>query len=253
MPSNMPAPPDAGASGVSTTHLLVVDDDVEITRLLSRYFGAHGFRVSSVGDGVQMRQVLATQQVDIVMLDLGLPGEDGLALTRHLREHWHGPVIIITGRGETVDRVVGLELGADDYVAKPFDLRELLARVRSVLRRAGDATAVPSPRKSARRCFEGYALDMQSHSLSDPLGHDIALTTGEFALLRTLVEHPGQVLSRDQLMSHVHGREAGPFDRAIDVQIGRLRRKIEADPARPKLIKSVRGAGYLFASTVQAG
>lgn len=247
-----PAAQDATAASAKMTHLLVVDDDDEIIRLLSRYFTTQGFRVSTAGDGTQMRHRLATEPVDIVMLDLGLPGEDGLTLTRHLREHWHGPVIIITGRGETVDRVVGLELGADDYVAKPFDLRELLARVRSVLRRAGEqARGAVSPAKSACRRFEGYVLDVQSHTLCDPRGTEIALTSGEFALLRAFVEHPGQVLTRDQLMTRVHGREAGPFDRSIDVQIGRLRRKVEVDPARPRLIKSIRGAGYLFAPSVQ--
>ncbi len=250
MSLSTPAPQDATAASAKT-HLLVVDDDDEITRLLSRYFDAQDFRVSVAGDGVQMRRLLATEPVDIVMLDLGLPGEDGFTLTRHLREHWRGPVIIITGRGETVDRVVGLELGADDYVAKPFDLRELLARVRSVLRRASEPSkAATPPLKRTRSSFEGYVLDMQSHTLSDPRGDDIPLTTGEFALLRVFVEHPSQVLTRDQLMTHIHGREAGPFDRSIDVQIGRLRRKIEADPTHPRFIKSIRGTGYLFATPV---
>ena len=229
------------------THLLVVDDDAEIAQILSRYFGNHGFRVSTAGDGVQMRHILDSEPVDIVMLDIGLPGEDGFSLTRNLREHWHGPVIIVTGRGESVDRVVGLELGADDYVTKPFDLRELLARVRSVLRRA------PSPPKAAagRLSFDGWMLDPQSHSLSGPQGEPVPLTSGEFALLRVFVEHSNQVLSRDQLMTHIHGRDAGPFDRAIDVQIGRLRRKIELDPAHPQRIKSIRGTGYLFSPTVR--
>ncbi len=234
-------------------HLLVVDDDTEIARILSRYFGSHGFRVSIAGDGVQMRHVLGSEAVDIVMLDLGLPGEDGFSLTRHLREHWHGPVIIVTGRGESVDRVVGLELGADDYVTKPFDLRELLARVRSVLRRAAALPAKVAVKadEPLRLSFDGWVLDPQSHSLSGPEGEPIPLTSGEFALLRVFVEHSNQVLSRDQLMTHIHGRDAGPFDRAIDVQIGRLRRKIELDPAHPQRIKSIRGTGYLFSPTVR--
>lgn len=234
------------------THLLVVDDDDEIARILSRYFGSHGFRVSIAGDGTQMRRVLDTEPVDMVMLDLGLPGEDGLTLTRHLREHWHGPVIIVTGRGESVDRVVGLELGADDYVTKPFDLRELLARVRSILRRSAPAPgkALPSA-ESQRLAFDGYVLDTQSHGLYGPQGEPIALTSGEFTLLRVLVENANKVLSRDQLMTHVHGRDAGPYDRSIDVQIGRLRRKIEHDPANPQRIKSIRGAGYLFSPNVR--
>ena len=234
-------------------HLLVVDDDTEIAHILSRYFGNHGFRVSTAGDGNQMRGILGSEAVDIVMLDLGLPGEDGFSLTRHLREHWRGPVIIVTGRGESVDRVVGLELGADDYVTKPFDLRELLARVRSVLRRT---TALPPVKVAVkadeprRLSFDGWVLDPQSHSLSGPQGEAIPLTSGEFALLRVFVEHSNQVLSRDQLMTHIHGRDAGPFDRSIDMQIGRLRRKIELDPAHPQRIKSIRGTGYLFSPTV---
>jgi len=235
------------------THVLVVDDDPEIVQILKRYFSTHGFLVSVASDGAQLRHAIRTEHVDIVMLDLGLPGEDGLSLTRYLREHWEGPVIIVTGRGESVDRVVGLELGADDYVTKPFDLRELLARVRSVLRRSAPVPDKPrTPSGESRRFgFDGFVLDTQSHGLLSPQGEGIALTTGEFTLLRVLVEHPNKVLTRDQLMSHVHGREAGPYDRSIDVQIGRLRRKIEADPARPQRIKSIRGAGYLFSPTVQ--
>ncbi|MGN6320101.1 MAG: response regulator [Dyella sp.] len=234
-------------------HVLVVDDDAEIAHILSRYFTSNGFRVTTASDGVQMRRIVDAEPVDIVMLDLGLPGEDGLSLTRHLREHWHGPVIIVTGRGESVDRVVGLELGADDYVTKPFDLRELLARVRSVLRRFSNAPpkAAAAGVARTRYAFEGYVLDIQSHSLISPDGEPIALTSGEFTLLRVLVEQANKVLSRDQLMTHIHGRDAGPYDRSIDVQIGRLRRKIEPDPANPQRIKSIRGAGYLFSPVVQ--
>jgi len=234
-------------------HVLVVDDDAEIAHVLSRYFTSNGFRVTTASDGVQMRRIVDAEPVDIVMLDLGLPGEDGLSLTRHLREHWHGPVIIVTGRGESVDRVVGLELGADDYVTKPFDLRELLARVRSVLRRFSNAQPKAATPSEEPKCyaFDGYVLDIQSHSLSGPRDEPIALTSGEFTLLRVLVEQANKVLSRDQLMTHVHGRDAGPYDRSIDVQIGRLRRKIELDPANPQRIKSIRGAGYLFSPVVQ--
>jgi DNA-binding response OmpR family regulator len=245
--------PSPASSAIAPTHLLVVDDDTEIAQILSRYFGSHGFRVSTAGDGTQMRRVLDSEAVDVVMLDLGLPGEDGFSLTRHLREHWHGPVIIVTGRGESVDRVVGLELGADDYVTKPFELRELLARVRSVLRRTTPpAKAADVKTEHPRRLsFDGYVLDPRSHTLSGPHGEPISLTSGEFTLLGIFMEHANQVLTRDQLMTHIHGRDAGPFDRSIDVQIGRLRRKIELDPARPQRIKSIRGTGYLFSSTVQ--
>lgn len=251
MSSNVSQPP----SPAPVPHVLVVDDDVEIAILLRRYFTAQGFRVSTVGDGHAMRSLLAAEPVNLVLLDLGLPGEDGFELTRHLHQHWHGPVIIITGRDESVDRVVGLELGADDYVTKPFDLRELLARVRSVLRRSSERVQVPAPDASDAIYynFANYRLDPQSRRLLDTEGSEVALTSGEYDLLSLFVEQPHKVLSRDDLMSRIHGRDAGPYDRAIDVQISRLRRKIETDPARPALIKAVRGVGYLFAEQVRRG
>jgi DNA-binding response OmpR family regulator len=228
--------------------LLVVDDDTGVLDLLRRYFTGQGFEVSAAANGTEMRGALARTTIDLVLLDLGLPGEDGFELTRQLRKSWNGALIIITGRGESVDRVVGLELGADDYVTKPFDLRELLARVRSVLRRATPSTS--SSDNQAAFQFDNFLLLPQSRTLRTTQGDTIGLTTGEYELLRVLVEHPNRVLSRDDLMEHIHGRNAGPFDRAIDVQIGRLRRKVEADPANPELIKSVRGAGYLFSAHV---
>ena len=236
---------------VRKTHLLVVDDDPDISALVVRYFTAQGFLVSAAPDGQRMRETLATESsVDLVLLDLGLPGEDGLDLTRYLRQQWRGPIIIVTGRGESVDRVVGLELGADDYVTKPFDLRELLARVRTVLRRAVERAPAPAE-PTATLLFAGFRLDLQTHGLLDRHGAPVDLTSGEYALLKLLAEHPNRVLSRDDLMGWLHGRDAGPYDRAIDVQIGRLRRKIEIDPARPEIIKSVRGAGYIFATQVR--
>jgi two-component system OmpR family response regulator len=247
--SSMSAP---AISEPKLPHLLVVDDDAEITTLIQRYFCAQQFRVSAVHDGAGMRQALASDPVDLVLLDLGLPGEDGFALTRHLREHWHGPVIIVSGRGDAVDRVVGLELGADDYVTKPFELRELLARVRSVLRRAAPTAPAASTGSAGRvLAFAGFRLDPGARTLLDPERTPVALTTGEFELLSVLLAEPNRVLSRDDLMTRIHGHVAGPFDRAIDVQIGRLRRKIEHDPANPELIKSVRGAGYVFAAKVE--
>lgn len=228
-------------------HLLVVDDDPAVRDVVGRYFSAQGFAIVEAADAAAARRAVERERVDLALLDIGLPGEDGLSLTRYLREHWHGPVIIVSGRGGSVEQVVGLELGADDYVTKPFDLRELLARVRSVLRRAG-AAAAPL---SARYEFCGLRLDPGARRLCDGDGEEIELTSGEFDLLHALIEHPNRVLSRDQLMQRIHGREAGPFDRAIDVQVGRLRRKIEPDPLRPRLIKSVRGAGYLFAAPVR--
>lgn len=231
-------------------HLLVVDDDTGVLDLLRRYFTGQGFEVSAAANGAEMRDALARTTVDLVLLDLGLPGEDGFELTRQLRKSWNGALIIITGRGESVDRVVGLELGADDYVTKPFDLRELLARVRSVLRRAAPSAAPGDATNQVALQFGNFLLIPQSRTLRTTGGEMIALTTGEYELLRVLVEHPNRVLSRDDLMERIHGRNAGPFDRAIDVQIGRLRRKVESDPANPELIKSVRGAGYLFSARV---
>ncbi|MBS0432977.1 MAG: response regulator [Proteobacteria bacterium] len=231
------------------THLLVVDDDIGVLDLLRRYFAGQGFQVSTASSGAGMRSVLERDSIDLVLLDLGLPGEDGFELTRQLRKSWNGALIIITGRGDSVDRVVGLELGADDYVTKPFDLRELLARVRSVLRRSPASPVAATDRTTLR--FAGFLLDPSTRTVHAASGEAIALTTGEYDLLRVLVEHPNRVLSRDELMEHIHGRAAGPYDRAIDVQVARLRRKIESDPATPELIKSVRGAGYLFAARVQ--
>lgn len=231
-------------------HVLVVDDDAEIGALLSRYLGSQGLRVSVAEDGAQLRAAMLEPLFDVVLLDLGLPDEDGLALIRDLRSRWQGPVIIVSGRGESVERVIGLELGADDYVTKPFDLRELLARIHSVLRRAHPTPTTGSPTRSGFE-FEGLRLDVPSRRLVGREGSDIQLTTGEFDLLLALVQRPHQVLSRDQLMNAVHGRDAGPFDRAIDVQIGRLRRKLEVDPAKPQVIKSVRGVGYLFATAAK--
>lgn len=231
-------------------HLLVVDDDPDLCDLLRRYFVRQGFRVGTAASGVQMREALARAAIDLVLLDLGLPGEDGLDLTRELHANWHGPVIIITGRGESVDRVVGLELGADDYVAKPFDLRELLARVRSVLRRSGRSRQPDRAAPTGAFQFAGFRLDPLARILSDSRNRDVNLTAGEYELLLAFLDSPNRVLSRDELLQRIHGRAAGPFDRAIDVQIARLRRKIETNPAQPELIKSVRGAGYVLTARV---
>jgi DNA-binding response OmpR family regulator len=246
-------PPQREPNRSLAPHVLVVDDDAEIGAILSRYLGSQGMQVTLAGDGEQLREAMrGPQAIDVILLDLGLPGEDGLALIRDLRRHWDGPVIIISGRGESVERVIGLELGADDYVTKPFDLRELLARVRSVLRRAQPAAPAPAPASARGYEFEGHRLELASRRLLGPDGQDIPLTRGEFDLLLALVERAHQVLNRDQLMNALHGRDAGPFDRAIDVQVGRLRRKLEVDPAHPLLIKSVRGSGYLSAPPVRA-
>lgn len=242
----MALPESSGPVASPLPHLLVVEDEEDIVALIERYFGNNGFRVTAANDGDAMREVLARQAVDVVLLDLGLPREDGLELCRYLRSNWHGAIVMVTGRGDSVDRVVGLELGADDYVTKPFELRELLARVRSVLRRVKSAPPEAKPGMSIE--FSGFVLDLRRRALADPAGTDVALTTGEFDLLKVLVEHADRVLTRDQIMGYLHGRDAGPFDRSIDVQVGRLRRKLETDPSQPQLIKSIRGSGYMLAS-----
>jgi DNA-binding response OmpR family regulator len=235
-------------------HILVVDDQKEICDLVQNYLSSEGFRVSVAHDGPSMRKVLAQEAADLVILDLMLPGEDGLTLARALRQDSPVGIIILTGRGETVDRIIGLEMGADDYLPKPFHLRELLARVKSVLRRsaargaAQDATA--SPDRSRTR-FAGWHLDFATRELVSPDGGEVRLTTGEFDLLAAFVKNANQVLSRDRLLDLARNREAGPFDRTIDVQVGRLRRKLEPDPQKPTIIKTVRGTGYIFTPAVE--
>jgi len=229
------------------THILVVDDEPEICELVRHYLTDEGYRVSTAHDGAGMRRVIAQDLVNLVILDLKLPDEDGLTLARWLRENSRVGIIILSGRGETLDRIIGLELGADDYLPKPFDLRELLAQVKSVLRRAsaGPAERPATPRSRAR--FAGWELDLLSREFLSPLDKEVSLTTGEFDLLATFVKNPNDVLSRDQLCN----REAGPSGRMIDVQVGRLRRKIEDDPENPAIIKTVRGCGYMFAPIVE--
>jgi two-component system OmpR family response regulator len=200
---------------------------------------------------------MAVDAPALVLLDLGLPGEDGFAIARRLREHWHCGLIIVSGRGDSVDKVVGLEIGADDYVTKPFDLRELLARIKAVARRMDTPAPAPAPVAAAASpacwTFDSWRLDPGARRLTDASGREVTLTTGEFDLLHVFVQHAGRVLSRDFLLEATRGREAGPFDRTIDVQIGRLRRKLGDDPEQPQLIKSVRGAGYLFVPRASSG
>ncbi|HEV6966699.1 MULTISPECIES: winged helix-turn-helix domain-containing protein [Roseateles] len=239
-------------------HIAVVDDEADITQLLAHYLSGHGFRTTQLSSGHALMELMPRDPPELVLLDLGLPGEDGFAIARQLREHWRCGLVIITGRGDAVDKVVGLEIGADDYVTKPFDLRELVARIKAVLRRLGPAVpAVTPPGPSAppaaapsapaeRLAFLGWELDLAARRLNDPEGNEVRLTSGEFSLLATFAQHPGRVLSRDFLLEHTRGREAAPFDRTIDVQIGRLRRKLEDDAENPQIIKSVRGAGYIF-------
>jgi two-component system OmpR family response regulator len=234
-------------------HVLVVDDDASMRDVIRNYLESQNFQVSTVSDGRGMTRVLAEASVDLIILDLNLANEDGLDLMRGLNGRTDVPIILVTGhrRGET-DRVVGLELGADDYLTKPFGLRELLARVRAVLRRseAGERRA----RKDAKRIrfrFAGWELNMRTRGLTSPTGSTAALTAGEFNLLTAFLRSPQQILSREQLLaaSRVHDEEV--FDRSVDIQILRLRRKLEANPSEPQLIKTERGAGYIFATAVE--
>lgn len=222
--------------------ILVVDDDTALRELVADYLGSSGYSVEVAGDGVAMRAVLSKHTVDLVVLDLMLPREDGLSLLRWLRERHGPPVIIVSARGDEVDRVVGLELGADDYLAKPFGPRELLARVRAVLRRSAE-TDIPADAQTMT--FGDFRLHLNTHVLNRD-GNDIPLTFGEFNLLRVLLEHANQVLSRDHLISLLKGYERSPFDRSIDVRVTRLRRKIEPKPDAPVYLRTVWGEGYLF-------
>ena len=233
-------------------HILVVDDQREICDLVQDYLSNEGYRVSIANDGTAMRRARAQSAVDLVILDLMLPGEDGLTLARALRDVSDVGIIILTGRGDTVDRIIGLEMGADDYLPKPFHPRELLARVRSVLRRVSSRTAENASAARSRARFAGWNLDLASRELRSPSGKEVRLTTGEFDLLAAFVNNANQVLTRDRLLDLARNREAGPFDRTIDVQVGRLRRKLESDPQKPTLIKTVRGSGYIFTPPIEA-
>ena len=232
-------------------HILIVDDQQEICDVVEEYLTGEGYRVTTAHDGAGMRRSLSQYSIDLVILDLMLPGEDGLALARALRSESAIGIIILTGRGETVDRIIGLEMGADDYLPKPFHLRELLARVKAVLRRAHDRIGEPPQQARSRMRFAGWSLDLSSRELLSPTGEEVRLTTGEFDLLAAFVNNANQVLSRDRLLDLARNREAGPFDRTIDVQVGRLRRKLEDDPQNPTLIKTVRGSGYIFTPAVE--
>ena len=239
-------------SPAHSPHILVVDDDPAIRDLLLEYLGANELRVSAVASGVAMNTLLDEEAVDLVVLDLKLPGEDGLQLARALRERGNLPIVLLTGKNEEADRVMGLELGADDYVTKPFSPRELLARLRAVLRRYQVQATLPE-RDSARRAFRfaGWELNLRTRRLRSPAGDTIELSNGEFSLLAAFCTAAGRTLSRDQLLSMSRLHEAEVYDRTIDVQILRLRRKIEVDPAHPKLIVTQRGAGYLFDTAVE--
>jgi two-component system, OmpR family, response regulator len=231
---------------MEAVRVLVVDDDPAIRDMLAEYLGEHGYEVAVAAGGEAMRAEMERARPAVVLLDVGLPGEDGLTLARFLRERYDVGIIMVTAADEVIDRVAGLEVGADDYVAKPFDPRELRARLKSVLRRL-EARAAPEKKPAKERVAIGACtLDLRSRELRDAQGREVPITAMEFSLLKTFLDHPNQVLSRDRLLTLTRNREWEPFDRSIDIRIARLRRKIEADPDRPRSIKTVRGAGYMF-------
>jgi len=232
-------------------HILVVDDHREIRELLAKFLARHGLRVSVADGGQQMRKALQQAAVDLVVLDIMMPGEDGLSLCRHLRETGELPVIMLTAVAEDTDRIVGLEVGADDYLTKPFNPRELLARIRAVLRRTKSLPPQREPLAGERLAFDRWVLDVDRRELTDGEGVLTPLSNGEFQLLTALLAHPGLVLSRDQLLDLTRGRSAEPFDRAIDNLVSRLRRKVERDARNPELIKTVWGGGYRLACKVE--
>ena len=232
--------------------ILIVDDDPELRELLRGYLGGNGFAVDTAGDGAAMRQSITAAAPDLVILDLMLPGEDGLALCRELRAASATsslPILMLTARGEDTDRIVGLEMGADDYLPKPFNPRELLARIRSILRRAGENASRGLPSRAF--AFAGWTLDLGARHLVGADGVVVPISNGEFKLLRAFAENPFRVLTRDQLMDVLAGREAGPFDRSVDVMVHRLRRRLGDDAREPALIKTVRSEGYLLAADVE--
>ena len=241
-------------SGMRPHHIAIVDDELDITQLLGAYLKRHGYRVSELNAGTELMKLMAADPPALVLLDLGLPGEDGFVIARQLREHWRCGLVIVSGRGDAVDKVVGLEVGADDYVTKPFDMRELLARIKAVMRRLAPEASTPAPAamERTRWHFDRWALDTAARRLCGSDGQAVTLTTGEFDLLTVFVKNPGRVLSRDFLLELTRNRQAAPFDRTIDVQVGRLRKKLELDAEDPQIIKSVRGAGYILVAPVSA-
>jgi DNA-binding response OmpR family regulator len=232
--------------------ILVVDDDADVREMLQEFLGLHHFQLDTAASADEARERLAIFSPDLILLDIGLPGEDGLSLARYIREHHDTAIVIVSGAGDTVDRIIGLEVGADDYLTKPFDTRELLARVKSVLRRYrrdADATAEAStsPGPAERLVPVGrYRLDCTAEVLLDDTGEEVPLTRMEYELLHVLVERPNRPLSRDQILNLTQNRDWDPYDRSVDIRVARLRQKIEDDPSHPRLIRTVRGTGYKF-------
>jgi two-component system OmpR family response regulator len=232
-------------------HILVVEDDRETRTLIAKYLRANSCNVTVAADGREMDKALADNRIDLMILDVMLPGEDGLSLCRRVRAGSQVPIIMLTARGEDVDRILGLEMGADDYLPKPFNPRELLARINAVLRRQSNALNASATPDATALAFQGWRMDFRLRELRNPEGARVAMTSAEFDLLRAFVERPGRVLSRDSLLDLTQGRNAGSFERSIDVLVSRIRRKIEADPQDAQLIKTVRSGGYMFTPDVE--
>jgi two-component system, OmpR family, response regulator len=231
-------------------HILIVDDDPEISTLLAEYLEKNGYRATTAGDGKAMWKALNDVRIDLIVLDLNLPGEDGLSLCRNLRSNSNIPVIMLTARGEPVDRILGLEMGADDYLPKPFEPRELFARIRSVLRRTHALPPTLQMPEAQQMHFAGWTMDFTARHLINPNGVVVALSGAEFRLLKVFLDHANRVLSRDQLLNLTQGRDSDPFDRSIDLQISRLRQKLGEDARSPQIIKTVRNEGYVLATIV---
>jgi len=229
-------------------NILVGEDDRDISRLVGRYLRENDCRVSFASDGREMDEQILSRRIDLVVLDVMLPGENGLSLCRRLRARSQLPVVMLTAKGGELDRIIGIEMGADDYLLKPFNPRELLARIRAVLRRAARVSVEPAVRAMT---FRGWRLNAVARTVNDPRGVEVALTSAEFDLLQAMCERAGRVLSREQLLDLTQGRSPGAFERSVDILISRIRRKIEADPHRPELIKTVRSGGYIFTPDVE--
>jgi two-component system phosphate regulon response regulator OmpR len=231
-----------------TPHIAVVDDEAQIREAVGEYLELHGFAVSLANGGEALRAIMAGDKpIDLVILDLNMPGEDGLTIARYLREHSHVGIIILTATGQTLDRIIGLEIGADDYMGKPFDLRELLARVKSVLRRVETTTSAKGDKTGEDEIKIGrLTLNTAMHKLFDENGEEVQLTSMEYDLLQAFAGSANRVLNRNELLDLSHSQNSDPFDRSIDVRIARLRRKIEKDPSKPQILKTIRGAGYMF-------
>lgn len=231
----------------SNAHILVCDDELDVREMLQEYLGKRGFKVSAASGGEELRAILSVSDVDVMIMDINMPKEDGLSILRSLRPENMTPVIMLTAAGDVVDRIIGLEMGADDYLGKPVDLRELEARIKSILRRNAAATARQSEKVDGKGAvFGDYILDTDAAKLLDRDGNEVTLTAMEYSLLKLFAENKGRVLNRDQILEKAHDRSWDPFDRSIDIRISRLRRKLEPNPEKPEIIKTVRGIGYLY-------